>query len=138
MRMLALLIILLVCLVGCEPSHSVRIATFNVAMGLEESGQLGQALANGNDPRLQQLAAILQEVHPDIALLNEFDFDPMVDAATLLNDNYLAHGQDPIHYPYHFQAPVTGCGVFWPARGEAGHEWVEVSDHRLVWLDISL
>jgi hypothetical protein len=34
--------------------------------------------------------------------------------------------------------PVTGCGVFWPARGEAGHEWVEVSDHRLVWLDISL
>ena len=109
MRMVALLITLLTCLAACEPtpSHSVRIATFNVAMGLEESGQLGQALANGNDTRLQQLAAILQEVRPDIVLLNEFDFDPMVDAATLFNDNYLAHGQDPIHYPYHFRAPVN-------------------------------
>ena len=107
MRIVALLIILLVCLGGCEPVHSIRIATFNVAMGLEESGQLGQALANGSDPRLQQLAAILQEVRPDIVLLNEFDFDPMVDATTLFNDIYLAHGQDPIHYPYHFRAPVN-------------------------------
>ena len=34
--------------------------------------------------------------------------------------------------------PITGCGVFWPARGQAGHAAVEVSDHRLVWLDIAL
>jgi hypothetical protein len=33
---------------------------------------------------------------------------------------------------------VTGCGVFWPAKGEDGHQLVEASDHRLVWLDISL
>ena len=113
MRIVALIITLLTCLAACEPtpSHSVRIATFNVAMGLEEFGQLGQALANGNYPRLQQLAAILQDVRPDIVLLNEFDFDPMVDAATLFNDNYLAHGPAPIYYPYHFRAPVnTGMG----------------------------
>jgi len=107
MRFVALLIVLLICLGGCEPAHSVRIATFNIAMGLEESGQLGQALASGTDPRLQQVAAILQEVRPDIVLLNEFDYDPAVDAATLFNDNYLAHGQAPIHYPYHFRAPVN-------------------------------
>jgi len=98
MRFVALLIVLLICLGGCEPAHSVRIATFNIAMGLEESGQLEQALASGNDPRLQQVAAILQEV----------------------------------------RQPVIACGVLWPTRGEAGHQWVEVSDHRLVWLDISL
>ncbi len=29
-------------------------------------------------------------------------------------------------------------GVFWPPPGEPGAEWVEASDHRLVWLDLSL
>ena len=33
---------------------------------------------------------------------------------------------------------VTGCGVFWPAEGEDGHDLAGVSDHRLVWLDIRL
>ena len=107
MRIVALLIILLVCLVGCDPAHSVRVATFNVAMGLPEPGQLGRVLAAGEDQQLQQVAAILQEVRPDIVLLNEFDFDPATDAAALFNDNYLAHGPDPIHYPYHFRAPVN-------------------------------
>jgi endonuclease/exonuclease/phosphatase family metal-dependent hydrolase len=104
---LAFAFFLLNCLLGCEPAPSVRIATFNIAMGLEQPGQLGQALASGDDTRLQQVAQVLQSVRPDIVLLNEFDYDPAVDAATLFNDNYLAHGQSPIHYPYHFQAPVN-------------------------------
>jgi endonuclease/exonuclease/phosphatase family metal-dependent hydrolase len=33
---------------------------------------------------------------------------------------------------------VLGCGVFWPAEGADGAGLVEVSDHRLVWLDIAL
>ena len=33
---------------------------------------------------------------------------------------------------------IRGCGVFWPAANEDTHELVDVSDHRLVWLDISL
>ena len=33
---------------------------------------------------------------------------------------------------------VSGCGVFWPATGEDGHQLADASDHRLVWLDISL
>ena len=32
---------------------------------------------------------------------------------------------------------VLGCGVFWPAAAEAGVNPAEVSDHRLVWLDIA-
>ena len=31
---------------------------------------------------------------------------------------------------------VVGCGVFWPGEDEPGHDLIEVSDHRLVWLDI--
>jgi endonuclease/exonuclease/phosphatase family metal-dependent hydrolase len=111
MRGFALGIFLFVCLTGCgsgaDSTVDLRIATFNIAMGLDEPGQLGQALAGVNDPRLQQVAEILQEVRPDIVLLNEFDFDPAVDAARLFNDNYLAHGRNPINYPYHFRAPVN-------------------------------
>lgn len=33
---------------------------------------------------------------------------------------------------------VKSGGVFWPKRGEPGADWVDVSDHRMVWLDISL
>jgi len=33
---------------------------------------------------------------------------------------------------------VAGCGVFWPAQGEPGHDLVGASDHRLVWVDILL
>ena len=91
-------------------SVNLRIATFNIAMGLEKEGQLGQSLSHGSDPRLQQLAEILQRVRPDIVLLNEFDYDPGVEAAKLLNVNYLArshNGQQAIHYPYSFRAAVN-------------------------------
>ena len=33
---------------------------------------------------------------------------------------------------------VLGCGVFWPAADEAGHELTDVSDHHLVWIDLKL
>lgn len=33
---------------------------------------------------------------------------------------------------------ATGCGVFWPADNQFGSEWINVSDHRLVWIDIEL
>ena len=31
---------------------------------------------------------------------------------------------------------ILDGGVFWPASNEPGHEWVDVSDHHLVWLDL--
>jgi hypothetical protein len=33
---------------------------------------------------------------------------------------------------------VLGCGVFWPAPTEDGADLADVSDHRLVWLDLAL
>ena len=110
----------------------MRVATFNIAMGREEAGQMGDALASGSDPNLAAVAEILQRVRPDIVLLNEFDYDPAIDAAALFNDNYLARphdGQTPIRYPYHFRAPVnTGIdsGLDLDADGETngpGDAW---------------
>ncbi len=33
---------------------------------------------------------------------------------------------------------VRDAGVFWPAPGERGAEWVDASDHRLVWVDLAV
>ena len=33
---------------------------------------------------------------------------------------------------------VVGCGVFWPGRDRAGHEFIDVSDRHLVWVDIEM
>lgn len=33
--------------------------------------------------------------------------------------------------------PVKASGVFWPVPGETGAEWIEASDHRMVWVDIA-
>ena len=33
---------------------------------------------------------------------------------------------------------VVGCGVFWPTQGQPGHEFIDASDHHLVWLDIEI
>jgi endonuclease/exonuclease/phosphatase family metal-dependent hydrolase len=32
---------------------------------------------------------------------------------------------------------VRGSGVFWPGPGETGADWIEASDHHLVWLDLA-
>ena len=132
MRTLALTFIILSTLIACKPERELRFATFNIAMGLEHQGEMGKALASGSDPRLQQVAEILQRVRPDIVLLNEFDYDDSIDGAALFNQNYLARDQNmqsAIHYPYHFRAPVntgvdsgldlTGDGK----TGQAGDAW---------------
>lgn len=88
----------------------LRLATFNVAMGMDAAGELGTALAAGNHARLRQVAEILQRVRPDILLLNEFDYDPTVEAAALFQENYLGvsqNGQAPLHLPHHFSAAVN-------------------------------
>lgn len=79
-------------------------------MGLSETGELGRRLRSGDDEDLRKLARVLQRLRPDLILLNEFDYDPDVDAAALLNQRYLSHAGDglaPIEYPHAFTAPVN-------------------------------
>jgi endonuclease/exonuclease/phosphatase family metal-dependent hydrolase len=112
--------------------RTLRIATFNIAMGFTAAGEMTAALKSGEHDGLSKVAWILQRVRPDIVLLNEFDYDPAADAAGLLAAKYLSQpqgGQVPIDYPYHFRAPVNtgvdsgldldGDG----ARGGAGDAW---------------
>ncbi len=114
MRSVVPLFIALNALMACNTGHTaannLRIATFNIAMGLPEEGRLGQDLASGQESRLQQVAEILQRVRPDIIVLNEFDYDSHHDAADLFNEHYLAiswNGQQTIQYPYSYRGPVN-------------------------------
>lgn len=110
-RFILLLFVLIACVGPIHAGdHTLRIATFNIAMGFEQAGEMSAALESGNNQRLQNVAQILQTVRPDIVLLNEFDYDPQVDAAALLDKNYLAvevDGQHAIHYPWHYYAEVN-------------------------------
>jgi endonuclease/exonuclease/phosphatase family metal-dependent hydrolase len=95
---------------AATPQPTLRLATFNVAMGMDTAGELARALQRQDHPRLRKVAEILQRVRPDILLLNEFDYDTTVDAGLLLNDNYLGssqNGQEPIRFDYQFRAPVN-------------------------------
>jgi hypothetical protein len=110
-RILLILVSLGLVLNAChaaQESRSVRFATFNVAMGLSNEGELQQKLRSGDDQRLQQVATILQQVRPDVVLLNEFDFHP--DNADLLRQNYLAApqaGMEGLDFPFAHLAPVN-------------------------------
>jgi 3-phytase len=86
---------------------TVRFATFNVSMYREHEGAL---VADLSDPRHEQArlaAAILQEVRPDVVLLNEFDWDAEGKALRLFQEQFLATGQrghEPLAYPYLYVA----------------------------------
>ena len=92
---------------AAEPPPTVRFATFNVSMFREHEGGLRTDLADPAHNQARQAAAILQEVRPDVVLLNEFDWDAEGLSADLFRRNFLAVAQDgrrPIDYPYAYVA----------------------------------
>ena len=62
--------------------------------------------------------------------------DPATDTADF-NDPYTGNLRLDYVLPSSNLA-AGGCGVFWPARGQSGHDLLKASDHRLVWQDIRL
>jgi len=95
---------------AANDTQRLRIATFNIAMGFGAAGEMSAALQSGQHERLRHVAAILQRVRPDIVLLNEFDYDPSIDAAAWFNEHYLAtsqEGREPIAYEHSFRAEVN-------------------------------
>jgi len=79
---------------------TIRFATFNIAMGLKSHGDLYERLKSGEDEALQKAAAIIQQVRPDVLLVNEFDWFEL-DSALLFIRNYLDKpqlGNEPISY----------------------------------------
>jgi len=89
---------------------TVKFATYNIAMGLERQGELTQRLKTGTDEGLKKVASIIQQVRPDVLLLNEFDGDPDSDQASLFLKNYLSvsqNGGEPIQYAHRFTDRVN-------------------------------
>ncbi|MEO6170341.1 MAG: endonuclease/exonuclease/phosphatase family protein [Lysobacter sp.] len=104
----------------------LRVATYNTSLYTEQAGGLIRQL-EGNDDHAARIAAVLQQVRPDIVLLNEFDYDEAGRAASLFQDRYLAvpqpDGGDALRYPYRYLAPVnTGVpsGLDLDGNGEVG------------------
>ena len=92
-------------------STTIRFASYNIAMGLGSEGELQKRLQSGRDEGLRKAAAVIQNVRPDVLLLNEFDYLPEVDAGRLFVTNYLQHsqyGQPAINYfAYTLNGPVN-------------------------------
>lgn len=103
----------------------ITVATFNVSMEAENyvsksavaKGEaigpqvLASLLKKGEHPQIRNIAAIIQQVQPDIILLNEFDYiaDP-AKGVQLFVDNFLAKSQQggtPQLYPYHYYSTVN-------------------------------
>ncbi|MBC8093873.1 MAG: endonuclease/exonuclease/phosphatase family protein [Pseudonocardia sp.] len=86
----------------------LRIATFNVSMFRPTEGELNQDLSTPDDPQIAKVTEVIQQVRPDVLLVNEFDYDPA--NVALFRDSYLSRGVDPIDYPYAYIAP-SNTGV---------------------------
>ncbi len=107
---IALIFLLGLPLVTVAESKSVRVATYNIASGLRNAGELEQKLTLQNSTRFMKIAAVIQHTRPDILLLTEFDYQPEAQLAKLFQQNYLSRpqfDQTPIDYPYTYSGPVN-------------------------------
>lgn len=93
-----------------QGAHEVRIATYNASLNRGTEGDLVRDLSTPDDEQARNIAEVVQTTRPEILLINEFDFDAAGEGARLFQENYLSvgqNGQDPIHYPYRYTAPVN-------------------------------
>ena len=95
--------------VPAPPAAILRVATYNSSLNDDRSGGLVARLEAG-DENARKIAAVIQHEHPDVLLLNEFDYDADGRAAELFQRRYLEvsqFGQAPIRYDYRYLAPVN-------------------------------
>lgn len=98
-------------------AKEAKFATYNVAMYRDRPGQLKRDLSSGRDTQIQNVAAVIQRVRPDVLVLCEFDYDPTQKLLGLFEENYLAkgqHGEQAIRYPFRMAFP-SNTGVLSPA-----------------------
>jgi endonuclease/exonuclease/phosphatase family metal-dependent hydrolase len=107
--------------IAMAKEQTLTIATFNVSMESENYLAKGVAgspevlsslLSAGTNPQIKNIAAIIQQVQPDILLLNEFDYiaDPETGVQLFIR-NYLNKAQSAdgktIDYPYFYYSTVN-------------------------------
>jgi len=96
-------------LAEADSRQQIRIATFNIAMGLRAEGELHKRLQSGEDQALRKIAAVIQQVRPNLLLLNEFDWLPL-NLSQLFVSNYLntpQSGHQAIDYFYTLSGEVN-------------------------------
>jgi len=90
--------------------RDVRFATFNASLNRNNEGDLVRDLSTPDNQQARNVAEIIQRSHPDVLLVNEFDYVEGGQAAELFRDNYLEvpqNGAPPADYPYYYVAPVN-------------------------------
>ena len=115
-----LILVLLGCLaMNCThagepaPPTTVRFATFNVSLHGSRAGEIVERLADPSWEKARLAAATIQELRPDVLLLNEVDWDAAGESVRRFASNFLAVGQDgraPLDYPYLY-VPEVNTGV---------------------------
>jgi hypothetical protein len=93
--------------------RDVRFATFNASLNRNNEGDLVRDLSTPDNQQARTVAEIIQRSHPDVLLINEFDYVEGGRAAELFRDNYLEvsqSGAPPADYPYYYVAP-SNTGV---------------------------
>ena len=98
---------------GNSNPPTVRFATFNASLNRASEGELIDDLSTGGDTQAQAVAEIIQRTHPEVLLINEFDYDDEGPEGTSkagqeFQDNYLSIGQMgavPINYDYRMAFP---------------------------------
>ena len=100
-------------LASASPALELRVMSFNASLNRETADGLATELADPSSVALQRVAEIVQNVAPDVLLLNEFDHNGEDEKLRLFQENFLAIGQnreDPITYPFRY-APFSNTGV---------------------------
>ena len=101
------------------PTADVRFATFNTSLNRGAAGQLVSDLSNPGADTVQvrqarNVAEVIQRAHPDVVLINEFDFYPDGQAAELFRDNFLAvsqSGAPPAGYLSEYFVAPSNTGI---------------------------
>lgn len=96
-----------------ENTPTVRVASFNVSLNREHSGELLNELRGGQSEQARKIAEIIQRADVDVVLLCELDRDSAGEAASVFAREYLAvsqGGQRAIDFGYVFAAP-SNTGV---------------------------
>jgi len=57
----------------------------------DRKGQLKRDLSSGRDSQIQNVAAVIQRVRPDVIVLCEFDYDPSGKMLDLFEGKYLEY-----------------------------------------------
>ena len=94
--------------VPAKDTSVIRVATYNVSFYRDREGQLSEEMVNPSE-QIDNIAAVLKQVRPDVFLLNEIDFvNEMQSPAKIFLCQHLLQGdQEPLDTIFRFTRSVN-------------------------------